>query len=160
MALAHLSKLPEGELASAREIADHFNAPAALMMNILKDLSAAELVESVRGARGGYRLARDPEDISVAEVMAVIEGPLRLADCIAEAPSGQTCDCGLLAKCPIAGPVGRINRRLNEYLDHVTLAELLGEPKAVGPDGEHSANSFNEISYQTERRRRSELLGT
>lgn len=58
IAMAHLAELPEGRVCSAREIAALYEIPAALLMNVLKALSSAGYVESFRGARGGYRLAR------------------------------------------------------------------------------------------------------
>ena len=72
IAMTHLASLSGGELACARKIAEQFNLPTSLMMNVLKQLSAAGFVESVRGARGGYRLAKRPEDISLADLVEAL----------------------------------------------------------------------------------------
>ena len=71
VAMAHLAKLPDGELSSAREIAEQFGVPSSLLMNVLKDLASAGYVESVRGARGGYRLGVDPAEISLNDLVTI-----------------------------------------------------------------------------------------
>ena len=126
VAMTHLAKLPEGGLASAREIADRFGAPPALLMNVLKELSAGGYVESVRGARGGYRLARPPEEITLNDVVVVLEGPVRLAECVTDrAGEDAECTCQIMARCPIADPVHRVQRKLRDFLTKVTLAEIV-----------------------------------
>lgn len=132
IALSHLARLEPGHLASAREIADQYEIPLSLLMNVLKELSGAGYVESVRGAHGGYRLAVDPEEISLADLITTVEGPIRLAECIAEgerAPDDET--CRLLSRCPIADPVHRVHRRLADFLKTVTLAEIIAPTPAA-----------------------------
>src|ERR1035437_1275386 len=88
IAMTHLAQLEAHEVASAREIADLFGVPASLLMNVLKELAAAGYVESVRGAKGGYRLARRPEEINLADLVSAMEGgpPCR-------PPGGRLPDC-------------------------------------------------------------------
>jgi len=125
VAMTHLAGLPEGRFESARLIARRFGAPTALMMNALKELAAAGYVQSARGAHGGYRLARRPEEISLADVVGVLEGPVRLAECVTDAAEGQECTCRIMASCPIADPVHRVQRKLRDFLSKVTLAEIV-----------------------------------
>ncbi len=130
IAMAYLAGLERGHLACAREIADRFSVPTALLMNVLKRLSGAGYVESVRGARGGYRLARAPEDINLAEVVTALEGPIRLAECVSgQAGDPDECECTIMDRCPIADPVHRVQRKLSDFLKTVTLAEIV-EPTA------------------------------
>ena len=70
-----------------REIADAHGIPSRFLVQILLQLKAAGLVQSTRGATGGYWLARSPEQISLAEVMAVIEGPTSIESNIARQTS-------------------------------------------------------------------------
>ena len=123
--MTHLAKLGPGEVISAREIADLFGVPASLLMNVLKELSAAGYVDSVRGVHGGYRLARRPEEITLADLVTALEGPIRLAACLTAATDeDKVCSIAEMASCPIADPVHRVQRRLNDFLKKVTLAEL------------------------------------
>lgn len=64
-----------GEPRRLREIAEAHGIPAAFLVQIMQQLKVAGLVESTRGAAGGYRLTRDPASITLAEVKAIIEGP-------------------------------------------------------------------------------------
>jgi len=136
IAISHLSKLGEGEVASAREIAEQFGVPTALLMNVMKELAAAGYVESVRGAHGGYRLACDLTEVSLAALVTAMEGPIRLAECI----SGQAGDhdeeiCRLMGRCPITDPVHRVQRKLSDFLKRVSLAELT-QPVGAGAEAE------------------------
>ncbi len=132
VAMAHLAKLPPGQLASSREIADRFGVPASLLMNVLKELSAAGYVESVRGAHGGYRLALDPEQITLNDLVAELEGPVRRAECITDFSGDQDeCTCQIMARCPVSDPVHRVHRRLKDFLKRVTLAEIVSPAAAT-----------------------------
>jgi len=126
IAMTHLARLEGDELACAREIARLFHVPVRLLMNVLKQLSAAGYVESVRGSRGGYRLARRPESINLAEVVTALEGPMRLVGCLSgrldeQAKSG----CKLMEHCPIADPVNRVQQKLGDFLRALTLADIV-----------------------------------
>lgn len=131
VAMSHLSKLEDGRLSSAREIANLFDVPVSLLMNVLKQLASAGYVESVRGARGGYRMAIDPETVSLADMVGVLEGPVRLAECLTEAAGDDTeCTCQVMAKCPVIDPVHRVQRKLKDFLASVTLGEIVNYPRA------------------------------
>ena len=86
---------------------------------LLKLLSRGGLLVSLRGSRGGYRLSRRPESITVAEVVEAVEGTIALTEC-----SGVTCRCSLEPGCPVQKNWRQINRQLRRVLDGVTLADL------------------------------------
>jgi Rrf2 family protein len=126
VAMGHLSQLDRGSLASAREIASRFDVSASLLMNVLKQLASAGYIESVRGARGGYRMAIDPEAVSLADLVGVLEGPVRLAECVTEvAGNDAECTCQVMANCPVTDPVHRVQRKLKDFLAGVTLGEIV-----------------------------------
>jgi Rrf2 family protein len=134
VAMGHLSELDRGALASAREIADLFDLSVSLLMNVLKKLASAGYVESVRGAHGGYRIAVDPEEISLADLVGVLEGPVRLAECVTEvAGNDAECTCQVMANCPVADPVHRVQRKLKDFLASVTLGEVV-KPAAAATE--------------------------
>lgn len=132
IAMAHLAKLGESELASSRELSEQFGMPISLVMNVLKELAAAGYVESVRGVHGGYRLARRPEEVNLADLIAAIESSPKTAlntQCLThDISDGHECTLELMARCPIADPVHRVHRRLNDFLKKVTLAEIVDQP--------------------------------
>ena len=71
IALTHLGRF-RGTITSAREIADAYKIPLPLLMNILKQLTREGMIASVRGARGGYRLAVEPENLTVKQVLLAV----------------------------------------------------------------------------------------
>ena len=131
VAMAHLAHAGEGVLASAREIAETFGVPMSLLTNVLKELASHGYVESVRGAHGGYRLAIDVGDTTLADLVEALEGPVRLAECVADgAAGGEACTCEVMARCPVTDPFHRVQRRLNDFLKKISLAEIV-EPSAL-----------------------------
>lgn len=135
IAMAHLAKMGTGQVASARDISEQFGVPMSLLMNVLKELAVAGYVESVRGARGGYRLARRPEDINLADLIAVIERPVRQTACVtSQTGDGHECTIEMMARCPVNDPVHRVHRRLNDFLKKVTLAEIVEPTLAVSAE--------------------------
>ena len=126
IAMAYLAKLDTDKLASAREMAEMFGMPLALLMNVLKELAAAGYIVSIRGVRGGYRLACDPKAVSLADVIAALEGPVRLSEClVGHAGHEGECSRSLMARCPVGGPLHRVQRKLSDFLKRVSLAEIV-----------------------------------
>jgi Rrf2 family protein len=80
-AMLFLASLPDGMTTSFREIARRMDIPEEFLAKILKTLVKAELVKSVRGARGGYSLAQHASDISFLQVIEAVEGPVALNVC-------------------------------------------------------------------------------
>lgn len=133
IALAHLAGLEDGRVASAAGIAQTYGVPKALLMNVLKELSAAGYVGSSRGAGGGYHLAMRPRDINLADLVSAVERPVLLADCMTAMAGLEECTPELMACCPIADPVHRFHRILNDFLRKVTLADIIAAPKPASP---------------------------
>ena len=114
------------EKASARQLAESSHVPLPMLMNILKELVAGGMVISTRGMNGGYRLAKDPGEITLRELIQTIEGPINLTICCAgssELNKDQQCD--LSGSCPTEAPIHKVNEILRSFLDRVTLAHLL-----------------------------------
>ncbi len=133
IAMVHLAELPEGELISARQLAVKTGGSQSLLTNVLKALASCGYVESVRGARGGYRLAVDPDNINVAELVSGMEGPVHLTECVVRSPRKDSCD--MLDSCPIIGPVRLVQAKLNEVLASMTLANMVESVLAGCVDG-------------------------
>ena len=122
IALAHMAQRP-GVICNAREIAERFHVPLALMIKVLKVLSQGELVRSIRGVKGGYTLAMPAERISLAAIIATIEGPVRFVQC-AGSPEPHESACELLEVCPVTRTVRKVHEKLKGFLNQVTLADI------------------------------------
>ncbi len=123
-----------GNCSSAREIATRYNMPMPLLMNVLKVLAQHGLTRSERGPRGGYHLAKAAEGISLYDIIAAVDGPVALVQCV-RAPedrrlvgAGQACGCELTSLCPVRGAVHRVHHKLVKMLKEVTLADLADQP--------------------------------
>ena len=121
--------------ASARQIAESSGVPLPMLMNILKELLAGGLVCSTRGINGGYHLAKEPTEITLRELIQVVEGPINLTVCCAgnsQHSRQQLCD--LVGSCPTEAPLRKVNEILRSFLDRVTLAHLMTDqvPVTVG----------------------------
>jgi Rrf2 family protein len=108
-----------------REIADRQNLPATYLEQLMLTLRKAGLVNATRGARGGYTLSRDPERISLAQIVEALEGKLDIADC-ADVPNS----CTDPATCVLRDVYDEVNRILRDTLDQVSLAQLAEKQRA------------------------------
>jgi len=128
IALAYLAERP-GLVASAREIADARNLPAALLMNILKELQHHGVLRSTRGAKGGYELSADPSRFSLHELIVAMEGPIRLVECAGDAAEcrlvTESDTCRVAGRCTVQGPLQALHQRLVHFLKEVTLADVV-----------------------------------
>lgn len=120
---------PEAQL-TAGEIASRADAPRKFLEAILLELARRHLVISRRGKFGGYALARAAEQISFAEVIRVIDGPLALAPCASQTAFRKCDDCEDLATCALRPALLRARDATAEILEGYTLAEAL---KTGGP---------------------------
>jgi Rrf2 family protein len=93
-AVLHLSELKNGGRAPTSKIASEQHIPPSFLAKIVSQLSVAGVVQTSRGARGGVSLARDPERISLLEVIEAIDGPITLNECVTDpnsCPFGENC---------------------------------------------------------------------
>ena len=113
----------EGKLLSISEIARKEDLPVAYLEQLVGELRRAGLVEGTRGVRGGYRLARVPEAITVGDVYRILEGEVAPVDCTAEdyLPGA----CGREPVCLSRGIWARVQSAILGVLDSTTLNDLL-----------------------------------
>jgi Rrf2 family protein len=126
-ALYHLAFHRLGQAAQAKEIAAAQKIPLRFLEQILQDLRRAGLVEARRGPRGGYALARPPAEISMADVLRAVRGPLEELLGVEERPGS--------AASPDDVPAlvwGEVGARLIDVLERATLADFIARAEASG----------------------------
>jgi FeS assembly SUF system regulator len=123
MILVHLAAR-DGTLCSASDMAAATRVALPTVQKLLKLLARGEMVQSVRGAEGGYVLARPATRITAAEILDLLEGPVGITEC-----STTDSHCELEAGCPVGGAWQKINRAMRGALDAVTLADLANPPR-------------------------------
>jgi len=119
----------EGTLVPAREIAERQQIPLRFLEQQLGALSRAGLVESFRGAGGGCRIARDPAEVTVAEVADAIEGQIYPVFCLE--PSDHTCFAD--SRCGLQGFWADVARAVQEVFEHTTVADLAARHRQMTP---------------------------
>ena len=110
-------------LVRIQTISDQQNIPKRFLEQILNDLKSAGLVQSKRGMAGGYRLARRPEDISLAAVVRHVEGALAPVSCVSQR-FYEKCSCPDESRCPIRSVMKEIRDAIVQIAERVTLAKL------------------------------------
>jgi FeS assembly SUF system regulator len=118
--LASLAHEPTAARAAA-DLADRTRLTRPTVSKVLKGLQRAGMVISSRGAQGGYRLARRPEQITAAQILDVFEGPIAITEC-----SGASSQCGIERQCKVGGAWQRVNAAIRRALEDVTLHQLAG----------------------------------
>ena len=109
----------DGEMLSAHALAERVHVEVPTASKVLKLLAGNELLESYRGANGGYRVSRTAAEISVADVIAAIEGPIAMTECsVEEGLCAQEDNCGLRSNWQ------RISLAVAQALRDVSLAEM------------------------------------
>ncbi len=127
--LTYLADQP-GHRHSAADVAVKTRLAAPTVSKLLKALTRAGLVVSHRGPHGGYELAREAAEISAAEILDALEGPVAITECSSD--RGQ---CQLKSVCHVGHAWRRINYAIRQALGEVSLAELAGPtPSFSAPD--------------------------
>jgi len=109
-----------GEPVQVREIARRQNIPERFLEHVMSSLKKGGLVESYRGAQGGYALSRDPAGLSLADVLQAVEGPIVLAECVNQEP--LRCDAGEL--CVIRDVWRDVQKAVLDALAAISIADL------------------------------------
>jgi FeS assembly SUF system regulator len=117
--LAHLAT-HQASVRSAAGVAQVTGIALPTVSKLLKLLARAGLVTSTRGASGGYRLSRPPQDISAADVIDALDGPVSITEC-----SASDGDCEHEDVCSVGGAWQRINVAIRRALQDVTLNDLV-----------------------------------
>ena len=108
-----------------KEIVEREHLPGTYLEQLMVPLRKAGIVQAVRGAKGGYTLARHPAEITVLSILEALEGPLNLADC----PNGPSC-CGEPEACALQGLWAEGSRALEAVYGNLSLAAVLERQRA------------------------------
>src|SRR6056297_973178 len=110
------------------KIANKQAIPPRFLENILNELKSTKLIESRRGAHGGYLLVQDPSQITVGDIIRLIDGPLDPVECTSEKNRSQ---CPLKGSCSLINLWSRAKDAIEEVYDHTTFQDLVEEEKQL-----------------------------
>lgn len=129
-ALVELARDPDARI-TAGELALRADAPRKFLEAILLQLARRRIIISQRGKFGGYVLARPAADISFAEIIRAIDGPLAMAPCVSVSAFRKCEDCPDLAACSIREALLRARDATAQVLEAYSLADSLAQPAAI-----------------------------
>lgn len=109
---------------SAKQIAELYGLPLPLLTNILKDMKHTALLNSTRGARGGYYLARDADQITLVDVIESAEGPISMTPCCTPELTPKSAQCQLWGHCPLSPMFRKLHQKMVDFLRSLTVADL------------------------------------
>lgn len=115
-------------LAPTSEIALRTGIPDPTVSKVLKMLTKSRIVQSTRGACGGYSLTKAMNEISVAEIISAIEGPISLTTCTSDDGEG----CNISSLCPLSSGWKHVNDVINSTLSGMSINDLLAN--SYGPE--------------------------
>jgi FeS assembly SUF system regulator len=118
--LSHLASRQGDRPCAARDLARWSGVTLPMASKILKSLARAGVLESIRGVKGGYRLADRPERISVGDVIRALEGPIGMTEC-----STSPGSCEQEAVCPVRINWQRLSDSVRDVLEKIPLSEMI-----------------------------------
>lgn len=120
MAMQYVAAHQGGGTIGARRIAEEFGIPPEWLAKILQRLAKAGLMASQSGPRGGYRLSLPASEVTIGQVIRVLERPVAIVSCM------DHDDCPQMSRCSLRRPARKIQVAVTAVLDTMTLAELIG----------------------------------
>lgn len=121
--LTYMASEGADRIHTARDLSGRSGLSLPMVSKILKPLARAGIIDSHRGVKGGYTLARPAGEITVGEIIAALEGPIGMTACIAKP---GTCEQEDL--CPVKVNWERISHAVRDALEHIPLSEMVGQP--------------------------------
>src|ERR671912_2554686 len=131
------ARRPESARLSATELAQETGVPLPTAQKLMGQLAASGLLTSARGASGGFALARPATEISLADIVEAVEGPIALTMC----SDGVNHDCILDAHCRVKPHMGVVGNAVRGALGAVSLAQLSSPAKAGAQERESAADA-------------------
>jgi Rrf2 family protein len=120
-----------GEKTGAKMISENENIPIRFTLKILRKLKIAGFVCSFRGQSGGYALLKEPTDVSLKDVIEVIDGPIVMNKCLG---NGGVCDLNRSNVCPVHYYLGNVQSEVSQKLKAITF-QMLVDKYAENKDG-------------------------
>lgn len=114
-----------GAPVSIKSISNRQSISENYLEQLFSPLRKANLIKSVRGAQGGYILSREPKDITVAEIMHVVEGPIEVSDCI----EGSGCDNSDFCATRLLWE--KLKKSIDEVMESITLQDIVDDNEKI-----------------------------
>ena len=108
---------------SAKEISERYELPYQLVSKVLQKLVKGEIAVSTKGMNGGFSLTREPDNISLLDIIKAVEKDYKIVDCMQ--PNGNSSDCSNFDCCKIKDPLSEIQRKIDKIFIETSLSQIL-----------------------------------
>lgn len=125
-AVVEIARCPEGERIATATVAERQHIPLPFLAKIISQLVVRGILEATRGASGGVRLARDPDSISMCDVIEAIDGPVLINACARDPHN-----CDFSSSCPLCEVFVSAQQNLVNHLTSVKMSELVARSEAL-----------------------------
>jgi Rrf2 family protein len=115
-----------------QELSESENIPVKFLEHILLALKKVNLLRSKRGAGGGYQLNKKPSEITLGEVIELIDGPFVPVSCTSPGQPGR-CGCGQFKPCGLGAVFGDLQQQVVTFLNEKTVADVVAKEAQVTP---------------------------
>jgi Rrf2 family protein len=130
-AILHLAeRTPTGEWLQTNDVAEQEQVPRKFLEAIFVQLRDQGIIESRRGAQGGHRFLRDPAEVSVADIIRILDGPLALTPCASRTRFHQCADCVDISECRLQPLMQQARDAVAAVLENCSLAQLARTKRA------------------------------
>jgi Rrf2 family protein len=129
-ALVVMSRKPMGIRFSLQELADDGDLPRNYLVKVLKLLANTGIVQSHRGIKGGFTLGREPEKISMRQIVESIDGPVSMIHCLTDAHS-----CAKVGMCSVEAYFDRLRSRVLQDMEATSLKEIVDAQEQIDKSG-------------------------
>lgn len=121
IALIYIGERGDNCVTTSREIAEKFHIPGEMMGKILHTLAKKDLITSLQGVKGGYKLQRSLQNISITDVVSILDGPINFVNC---SHVTKKSECPQSKVCNIKNGMNVMQTKLHGFFSSITLADL------------------------------------
>jgi len=123
MAVKYIALQQEKNCVTAREISKNYSLPFELVSKVLQKLTRYNVISSVQGSRGGYKLSKIPANISLIEIISAVEPHYQITNCMNENSSSK--DCQHFNCCMIRNPLIKIQNEIDKLFKNMSVTEII-----------------------------------
>jgi Rrf2 family nitric oxide-sensitive transcriptional repressor len=120
IALRHMSQKGQGELTTAKEVAERYESPFDATARVMQIMAQKGLLRSEQGVAGGYLIIKDLNKVYLHDLIEMIQGPAKVARCL-----HKDDPCEIRSTCNIVSPMSYLNQKLTDFYKSLSLRELL-----------------------------------
>jgi Rrf2 family protein len=123
MAVKFIAKKTDGNSVTAKEISDGYNIPYDLLSKVLQQLTKKKVIKSFQGIKGGYSLSKDPNSVTLIDIIRAVEPNYQITECIKDGSTEK--DCTHFNCCMIRDPLAKVQKEIDKLFRSLTIHQIL-----------------------------------